>query len=61
MEASMSFGLYVLGYIVVIIGAAYLMHLAHVPQQWLIGIVVLLLGAGIVTGVSNTRQKDRSE
>ena len=54
----MSFGLYVLGYVVVIIGAAYLMHLAHVPQQWIIGLVVLLVGAGIVTSVKNTRQKD---
>ena len=54
----MSFGLYVLGYMVVIAGAAYLMHLAHVPQQWIIGVVVLLVGAGIVTGVRNTRQKD---
>lgn len=51
----MSFGLYVLGYIVVIIGAA---HLAHVPQHWIIGLVVVLVGAGIVTGVTNTRQKD---
>ena len=54
----MSFGLYVLGYVIVIIGAAYLLHLAHVPQHWIIGLVVVLVGAGIVTGVKNTRQKD---
>lgn len=54
----MSFGLYAFGYLVVIIGAAYLLHLAHVPQHWIIGIAVVLLGAGIVTGVTNTRQKD---
>ncbi len=57
----MSFGLYVLGYTVVIIGAAYLLHLAHVPQHWIIGIVVVMVGAGIVTGVTNTRTRDRSE
>lgn len=56
----MSFALYVLGYIIVIIGAAYLLHLAHVPQHWIIGVVVLLVGAGIVTGVTNTRQRDKS-
>ena len=56
----MSFGLYVLGYIIVIIGAGYLLHLAHVPQHWIIGVVVLLVGAGIVTGVTNTRQRDKS-
>lgn len=54
----MSFGLYVLGYIVVTAGAAYLMHLAHIPQHWIVGVVVILVGAGIVTGVTNTRQKD---
>ncbi len=54
----MSFGLYVLGYIVVIAGAAYLMHLAHIPQHWIAGVVIVLVGAGIVTGVTNTRQKD---
>ncbi len=56
----MSFGLYIFGYIV-IIGAAYLLHLAHVPQPWIAGPVIMLLGAGIVTGVANTRQKDKSE
>ena len=56
----MSFALYVLGYIIVIIGAAYLLHLAHVPQHWIVGVVVLLVGAGIVTGVTNTRQRDKS-
>jgi hypothetical protein len=57
----MSFGLYLLGYIVVIAGAGYLMHLAHVPQHWLVGIIVVMIGAGIVTGVQNTRTRDKSE
>ncbi|AFL88960.1 hypothetical protein Terro_2724 [Terriglobus roseus DSM 18391] len=57
----MSFGLYVFGYVIVIVGAAFLLHLAHVPQQWIIGLVVVMVGAGIVTGVTNTRTKDKSE
>jgi hypothetical protein len=57
----MSFGLYIFGYIVVIIGAAYLLHLAHVPQHWITGLVIVLIGAGIVTGVTNTRTRDKSE
>jgi uncharacterized membrane protein YdbT with pleckstrin-like domain len=56
----MSFGLYALGYLIVIIGVGYIAHLLHVPQRWIIGIVLVLLGAGIVTGVQNTRQKDPS-
>ena len=54
----MSFGLYALGYLVVIIGVGYMCHLMHIPQHWVIAIVLILLGLGIVTGVQNTRQKD---
>jgi hypothetical protein len=54
----MSFGLYALGYLIVIIGVAYIAHLMHIPQTWIMGIVIVLVGAGIVTGVTNTRQRD---
>ncbi len=54
----MSFGLYALGYLVVIGGVIYVAHLMHIPQAWIIGIAVILLGIGIVTGVQNTRSKD---
>ena len=30
----MSFGLYTLGTIVLIIGVLYVCHLAHIPQRW---------------------------
>ena len=56
----MSFGLYALGYVVFIIGILYLAHLMHIPQNWLIGIGLLLLGLGIITGVQTTRQRDPS-
>jgi TctA family transporter len=54
----MSFGLYALGYLVVIIGVAYMAHLMHIPQHWVVAIVLVLFGIGIVTGVQSTRQKD---
>ncbi|SNS37379.1 hypothetical protein SAMN05421770_101708 [Granulicella rosea] len=54
----MSFGLYAVGYLVLIIGVAYIAHLMHIPDQWVIGVVILLIGVGIVTGVQNTRAKD---
>ena len=53
-----SMALYLLGMIVVIAGLAYGAMLAGVPQQWIIVGVVVLLGIGIVTGVSRTRRKD---
>ena len=54
----MSFGIYAIGYLIVIIGVGYLMHIMHIPQTYMIAAVVILLGIGIVTGVQNTRQKD---
>jgi hypothetical protein len=56
----MSFGIYLLGFIIVIVGLAMGAYLLHIPAQW-IGVGVLVLaGLGIVMGVSRTRQKDPS-
>ena len=54
----MSFGLYLIGFIVVIAGIIYGAVLMHMPAQWITVIVLVLLGLGILTGVKNTRQKD---
>jgi TctA family transporter len=56
----MSFGLYAVGYLIVIVGVAYLAHLMHVPQHYIVAGVIILAGIGVVTGVKNTRQKDPS-
>ena len=56
----MSFALYALGYLILIGGVAYLAHLMHIPQTYIIAVVVILLGIGVVTGVTQTRQKDPS-
>ena len=56
----MSFGIYVVGYLILIAGVAYLAHLMHIPQSYIIAVAVILAGIGVVTGVSTTRQKDPS-
>jgi len=54
----MSFGIYLFGYVIFIVGVAIGAHLLGVPPQW-IGVGVLcLVGAAIVHGVKTTRQKD---
>jgi hypothetical protein len=56
----MSFGIYLIGYIVLIIGLALGAHLLHVPANW-IGIgVIVMVGIGIITGVTSTRRPDPS-
>jgi hypothetical protein len=54
----MSFGLYALGYLILIAGVAYLAHLIHIPSHYIVAITVIMLGIGVVTGVQSTRQKD---
>lgn len=54
----MSFGLYILGFLLFIIGVAYGAHMAHVPTQWIAVAIIALLGIGIMTGVSRTRMRD---
>lgn len=54
----MSFGLYMVGFLVLILGIAYGLHLANVPTQWIAVGVVVLLGLGILKGVTHTRQRD---
>lgn len=56
----MSFGLYLIGTIVLVIGVGYVCHLAHMPTHWIGAIAIVLLGAGIMGAVSSTRHKDPS-
>src|ERR1700728_4084945 len=57
----MSFALYILGFIVLIVGLAWGAHLAHVPQQWIGVGVVVLIGLGVVKAVTHTRQRDSNK
>jgi peptidoglycan/LPS O-acetylase OafA/YrhL len=54
----MSFGLYAIGFAVMIGGLTYGAYLVHVPTHWIVAGAVVLLGAGILSGVRATRQKD---
>jgi hypothetical protein len=57
-EITMSFGIYAVGYLILIVGIAYLAHLMHVPQAYIVAAAIILLGIGLVTGVQRTRGKD---
>ena len=54
----MSFGIYIVGYMILIVGLAIGAYLIHVPPKW-IGVGVLcLIGVAIIHGVTVTRHKD---
>jgi hypothetical protein len=54
----MSFGIYIVGYIILIVGLAMGAYLLHVPQKWIVVGVICLVGLATVHGVTATRQKD---
>ncbi|WP_169307388.1 hypothetical protein [Chitiniphilus eburneus] len=53
-----SFGLYLIGVVLAILGLGYGAHIAGLNLQWIVVGGVVLLGIGIVAGVSRTRLKD---
>jgi hypothetical protein len=54
----MSFGLYSMGFAIVIAGLMYAAYLLHMPAHWMAVGAIVLLGVGILSGVKATRQKD---
>jgi uncharacterized membrane protein len=54
----MSFGIYSVGFVLVIGGLIYGAYLIHVPAHWIAVGAIVLLGLGVLTGVKATRQKD---
>jgi hypothetical protein len=54
----MSFGIYAAGFAILIGGLVYGAHLLRLPTQWIVVGAVVLIGAGILSGVKATRQKD---
>jgi hypothetical protein len=54
----MSFGLYAIGFVIVIGGLTYAAYLMHIPTHWIAVGVLVLTGFGILSGVKATRQKD---
>jgi hypothetical protein len=56
----MSFALYLVGFIIFIAGVAWALSVAGVSQLYIAIAVVILVGLGILTGVTRTRTKDIS-
>jgi hypothetical protein len=53
-----SFGIYLFGIILVIAGLIYGAAMLNVPTHWIVMMSLIMLGAGVVTAVKATRQRD---
>lgn len=56
----MSFALYLIGFIIFVAGVAWALSVAGLSATYIAIAVVILVGLGIVTGVTRTRTKDPS-
>jgi hypothetical protein len=56
----MSFGLFLLGAVIVIGGVAWGLIVAGVPKLYVMIAVVIMIGVAILSAVSRTRTKDPS-
>jgi hypothetical protein len=56
----MSFAIYVIGYVIFVVGVTIAANMLHVPPRWIAVGDLVLIGIGIMTGVSRTRQRDPS-
>jgi hypothetical protein len=54
----MSSVIYAAAYLFVIASVSYLAYHSHIPEPYIVAIVVILLGIGVVSGIEDTRQKD---
>jgi hypothetical protein len=57
----MSFGIYSIGFAIMIGGLIYGANILHMPAHWIAVGAIILLGVGILKGVQATRQKDPVE
>jgi membrane-bound acyltransferase YfiQ involved in biofilm formation len=57
-KMNMSFAIYLLGFVILLAGVIWAMTAAGIPSLWIGIVALILLGLGIITGVSSTRSKD---
>ena len=55
-----SFGLYLIGFLILISGLAYAAYLIGAPPVWIGVGAIILIGFGIITGVARPRQRDET-
>ena len=56
----MNIAVYGLGFILVIIGVAYIAHLMRIPQAWIGAIVLVLLGIGVLSASQLMKGGDKA-
>jgi hypothetical protein len=56
----MSFGIYIVGFLILISGLIWGGVMLHIPTRWIAVGAIVLVGLAILKGVKATRQRDPS-
>ena len=56
--AMSSFGTYIIGFVILVVGLAMAAFLLDVPTMWIAVGVIVALGIGVITATSRTKMKD---
>lgn len=59
-RAISSFGIYLIGFLILVSGLAYAAFLLGAPPVWIGTGAIVLIGFGIITGVAKTRRRDET-
>ena len=57
----MSFGIYLVGIVLFISGLVYAASIMNAPAEWIVVGTLVMLGAGVIAAVKNTRQRVAGE
>ena len=52
----MNSAVYAVGFFIVVIGIIYMAHLMHIPQSYIIGITIILVGVGMIAALQNGKK-----
>lgn len=55
-----SFGTYLIGFVILIVGLAFAAYLLNVPSTWIAVGVIVLVGIGILSATNRTKMRDPS-
>jgi hypothetical protein len=53
-----AFGLYIIGFFVLLAGLGYGAYLIHVPHSWIVVGALVIVGLGVMSAVSHTKRRD---
>jgi positive regulator of sigma E activity len=53
-----SFGTYLVGFIILILGLAIAAYLLNVPTMWIVVGVIIMIGIGVLMATTRGKQKD---